>query len=450
MRFTGLVIVGVLFALPLFHFAPLLVQKDPIAVLSQYAGFVSLIAMGQIMVLATRWPGIELLFGSLDRVYLLHKWLGVTALTSAVLHEAVDPEIRGMEIGGRFGDLAEQVGELGYNALLVMVTISLLTFIPYHWWRQSHKLMGIIFALAAFHTRFIEKSFANDSAMGLYILALSAVGLIAYLYTLLPATLVKRMKPCSIVSVEDTGEAVSIVMRPNGKGIPHRAGQFAFLKLTGTNHSETHPFTISNAPSPDGNLRFTIKLLGDGTIQLADSVEAGQTALVSQAFGHFTLPNLSKPQIWIAGGVGITPYLAWLGMLPRDHAPISLYICCKSRTDIAHLDAILDRELHDSNFNVHIHSSQESNRLTLADLTNVLDDAKNTIVSFCGPEALREDVFAGLSKAGVKRKNLRYEEFVLRSGLPLRALVQSLSQYWITLVGKIRNLPSQSRHSPTT
>ena len=80
MRLPGLLVCGLLLAAPLLHFAPLLATHSAAAVISQYLGYGSLIAMAQIMVLATRWPGIELLFGGLDRVYVLHKWLGIAAM----------------------------------------------------------------------------------------------------------------------------------------------------------------------------------------------------------------------------------------------------------------------------------------------------------------------------------------------------------------------------------
>ena len=93
MRYSGLIVCCALLAAPLFHFAPLLATHSMPAVLSQYLGFAALIAMAQIMVLATRWPGVELVYGGLDRVYVLHKWLGIVAVGAVLLHEAIDPEI---------------------------------------------------------------------------------------------------------------------------------------------------------------------------------------------------------------------------------------------------------------------------------------------------------------------------------------------------------------------
>ncbi|MFV8096512.1 ferric reductase-like transmembrane domain-containing protein, partial [Enterobacter cloacae complex sp.6730737] len=52
----------------------------------QYTGVIAMVAMSVAMMLALRprWP--ERWMGGLDKMYRLHKWLGVTALVVAVVH----------------------------------------------------------------------------------------------------------------------------------------------------------------------------------------------------------------------------------------------------------------------------------------------------------------------------------------------------------------------------
>ena len=437
MRFPGLLICCLLLAAPLLHFVPLLAAHSATAVISQYLGYASLIAMAQIMVLATRWPGIELLFGGLDRVYVLHKWLGITAVAGALLHEAISPELKGLEVRTALSGLAEDVGEWGYNALLALVAVTLTTLIPYHWWRISHKFMGAVFALCAFHAYFIEKSFANASPLGLYILALSAVGLVAYVYTLVPARWMRRMHRYTVRTVEASGTATSVTLMPEGRGIAHKAGQFAFLQLPEGAHQEIHPFTISKAPEAGRALRFTIKPLGQGTAALTAALQPGQSVDVSQPFGHFRFAKPDKTQVWIAGGIGITPFLAWAGVLAETHAPIHLFICCGTREEVAHLDELERRAASDANFHVHLCEARKGRRLDV-DLTGShVPDLRTAVVSFCGSEGLRETLRKQLMAAGLRRANFRYEAFKIRSGLPLTFL-------WRYLLSRLE------RHAPKT
>ncbi len=359
------------------------------------------------------------MYGGLDRVYVLHKWLGIIAVAAVLLHEAIDPEINGLEFGSRFDDLAEDVGELGYNGLLALVAITLTTIIPYHWWRASHKFMGAIFALAAFHAYFIEKSFSNSSPLGVYILTLSAFGVIAYFYTLVPARWMRRMTSYSVAEIERTGKAISVTLTPEEKGIQHHAGQFAFVGFDDPAHREVHPFTISKAPDSAGRLRFTIKSLGDGTKALSDNLKVGQKTQVSQAFGHFRYRETGQSQVWIAGGIGVTPFLAWADQLKADHAPVHLFVCCKTRDDVAHLDELRARAASDPDFHVHPCESLAGRRLTVGLMREHVPDLKHAVVSFCGGEAMRNSLRNDLFAAGLKRTHFRYEEFKLRSGLPL-------------------------------
>ena len=106
--------------LPLVWFLPLAGARDPIAVLSQYFGSVALILMGLSQLMATRWPGVETVFGGLDRVYVLHKWLGVGALAMILLHDTIDAEMSGLDPVAFLEEIAETFGELSLYGILIL------------------------------------------------------------------------------------------------------------------------------------------------------------------------------------------------------------------------------------------------------------------------------------------------------------------------------------------
>ena len=84
--------------------------------------------------------------------------LGVIAMVAMGLHDIIDAEMNGLR-GGPLAGIAEDIGEISLYGLLVLVLASVITFIPYHLWKWSHRLIGIFFALGAFHFFFIEKPF---------------------------------------------------------------------------------------------------------------------------------------------------------------------------------------------------------------------------------------------------------------------------------------------------
>jgi predicted ferric reductase len=97
---------------PAFQLFSLPDVADPIALFSQYLGLAALILMAWGQIMATRLPGIESLFGGLDRVYVLHKWVGLLAMGAILVHDTVDAEMRNLGPTGPLEELAETLGEI--------------------------------------------------------------------------------------------------------------------------------------------------------------------------------------------------------------------------------------------------------------------------------------------------------------------------------------------------
>ncbi len=429
MRILGLLLITTFILIPLYWFIEMMQQWDTMPLISQYFGIVALIIMAIIQLLATRMKWLETVFGGLDRIYVLHKWMGISALAFVMLHETIDPEVDGVN-GSWLSDLAETLGENSLTALQVLLAITIITIIPYHWWRWSHKLMGALYVLAVGHLVWIDKPFANTDPLGLYTLAFCIMGILCYLYTLLPAQWFKGYRDFKVTSVERTGDATSISLTPIGKGISYSAGQFAFIKFEHKELTELHPFTISQAPQKNQELRFTIKDLGDYTRRLPSCVEVGLQAKVQGGFGHFRLRQDKKASVWVAAGIGITPFLAWANEL-KQSAPqsnkqhkIHLFYCIRNKSSAPHLEEIIALANSIDILELHIIDSSERQRLSSSDIINAADDVWPKVrVAFCGPQKMRESLYKDLTKAGLRSSAFQFEEFEIRSGIGLEKLL---------------------------
>ena len=80
MRAMGLILIIASCLIPAVMFAAIPNVTDKVALFSQYIGTVAIIVMAWGMVMATRLPGVETVFGAMDRTYVLHKWAGVLAM----------------------------------------------------------------------------------------------------------------------------------------------------------------------------------------------------------------------------------------------------------------------------------------------------------------------------------------------------------------------------------
>ena len=423
-RPLGLAVVAASLAAPLIWLPGIAQGRDGVALFSQYLGMSALIAMAISQTIATRLAPVEWIFGGLDRAYVLHKWLGIGALVAILLHDTIDADMTGLGGETLLTEAAETAGEIALYGFLILVVITVATFVPYHLWRWTHRLMGVFFLLGAFHFLFILKPFSVGDPLGLYVASFCVLGIAAFAWRLLPA----RMRPSrsyEVAGLEKTAGALAITMTPTGRALRYRPGQFAFAGFDG---SEPHPFTISKAPDADGTIRMTVGPLGDFTSRLAGSLEVGTGVRIEGPFGRFRRPRSKKPELWIAGGIGITPFVAWAQAMDRRDNPVVLFYCVKNEDGAAHLRELAARADDLPNFTLVLHASETSGRATAETILETTGlDASNLSIAFCGPEAMRKALSTGFAVRGVPVRKIGYEEFEIRSGIGLKAFAAYLT-----------------------
>ncbi len=108
------------------------------------------------------------------------------------------------------------------------------------------------------------------------------------------------------------GTVAEVTLHPQAARVAHRAGQFLYVYFDSDKTlEEPHPFTISSAPH-EHDLRLSIKASGDWTQHMHEHLQAGATAFVDGPYGEFNFKTGSRKQVWIAGGIGITPFMSWM------------------------------------------------------------------------------------------------------------------------------------------
>jgi predicted ferric reductase len=230
---------------------------------------------------------------------------------------------------------------LGIVAFWGMVVLLLITFfikIPYHLWLFTHRFLGVAFLLAGIHALILSSSASSSAPLRIYVIVMSILGIAAFIYRSVIGKIIIKKYKYSIddVSVE-SGGVVHLSLSPLDLPMMYKPGQFVFIRIlksgvSGIN-SEWHPFSISSSPS-DSKLRLSIKGLGDYTNKLSN-LKAGVIAEIEGAYGKFTYTNYkNKNQIWVAGGIGITPFLSMAKDLPRTDYNIDLYYSVRTASEL--------------------------------------------------------------------------------------------------------------------
>lgn len=378
------------------------------------------VAMGIAQFLATRPPFIEPYFGGLDRIYQLHRKIGMAVLGLIAIHYFVTPDFKGLALTAGLNSLAAEVGEYAFYGFVILLVFSLVKIIPktkieipYHIWRYSHRLIGILFILVAFHQMFIKRPYEGTAFIATYLNLFALIGIASYLYTQFLPWL--KTRSYEVFDVERHEGATIISARPTGRPLRAKPGQFGFFRVEKPGLKEPHPFTIAGIDE-DGVVRFAIKALGDYTKALRESVAVGDRLTLEGGYGHFNHKRGGKKQIWLAGGIGVTPFLAMASRLKGDEGQdIHMVYCVRDRSEAIGLETFEAQSEKLSNFSFVLHDSAKDGRLDAAKLAarSTLDPGESDLW-FCGPPPLRKAIEDGLKKLGKPPRRVEFEQFQFR------------------------------------
>jgi predicted ferric reductase len=397
-------------------------------------GLWSIALMSLAMMLSTRPAWLERPLGGLDRIYRLHKWSGILAIGVAAMHWLVEMSDDVLKVlVGREGrvpkekysglletlrKLAEDMGEWAIYAVLAMLVLTLWKRFPYRTWRHVHRFMPAFYLMLAFHALMLAPSDYWQQPIGVVLAVLLTGGSIASVMSLAGRIGRRRLVAGTIESVAaNAADVTEVSCRLDGGWKGHRAGQFAFI--TFDDKEGAHPFTIASADRGDRSITFQIKALGDYTRGLARRLKPGQAVRVEGPYGQFDLSrsNPRAQQIWIAGGIGVTPFLAWLESLQglAVMAPAAdLHYCTRDRDNdsfVPRLEALCAAL---PSVHLHVHAAGRGEVLTAEALKAGRDGARRAEVWFCGPQGLADSLKEGLKSIWGGRLRFHQEAFEMR------------------------------------
>ncbi|MNO78282.1 Benzoate 1,2-dioxygenase electron transfer component [compost metagenome] len=396
-----------------------------------FTGVAAFALMSLIMLLAVRPAWLERPLDGLDRMYLAHKWAGILAITLGLLHylmelagpllaKVVAKPAKGPRVEtflDVFRDSAKELGEWSAWLLAAMLVITLWQRFPYHLWRYVHKALAVVYLVLAFHSVVLAPAGYWSQPVGWLVAFCAVLGSLCALWSLAGQIGRRRTHEGVVVAVEHPGERMLEVTCKLQGDWKHRAGQFAFLtcdRLEGQ-----HPFTLSSADRGNAEVRFSIKALGDYTRRLQDSLRVGDPVTVEGPYGRFDFRrDRGGPQVWIAGGIGITPFLAWLESLqerPDDCPETTLFYCVRRPADAIHAGRLRELCAKLPRIDLRVHCSETEGRLQTEHLgLNPGPRGRWPSVWFCGPQGLAELLRRDLRRSGMPRDRFHQEAFQMR------------------------------------
>ena len=409
------------------------------APLLQGTGMLAMAAMSVSMVLATRPVFFEPWLGGLDKMYRLHKWLGISALVFAFSHwlwveapkwlvdfgwlvrparaprvPSADPEPAiGALLQGLRGP-AEGLGEWAFYALVLLVALALWKRFPYRRFFQTHRLLSVVYLVLVFHAVVLTSDGTWLQPAGAVMALLLLGGTVAALMVLFGAVGRSRQAVAEVdaISLPAGSDVLQVDVRLKSRWAGHQAGQFAFVRFDGSEGA--HPFTITSPWVDDGRMVFLIKGLGDYTRQLPALLKAGDLLRVEGPYGTFNFVGKPGRQVWVGGGIGITPFIARLQQLalcPDGKAIDLFYTTATPRVGVV---ARLTAAAHAAGVRLHVMVDAVDGRLNAERLCAAVPHWRTADVWFCGPAAFGQALRHDLLAKGLPSRDFHQELFNLR------------------------------------
>jgi predicted ferric reductase len=386
--------------------------------LGQIFGLVGMVLFSINLILAGRFKWLDKYFKGLDKVYVNHAKLGAISFSFLLFHplflvvKYVTFSIR--DAGMFFVPFVNMPITWGIISLLLMILLICLTFyfrMKYQNWKLSHKFMVVVFIFAIMHTFLISSDISRNNLLRYYILILAISGLIISIRkAFVDKFLNNKFKYKVIKGLELNKDILEIEMEPLNNKMSFESGQFAFFSfISGLVGSESHPFSISSS-NKENNLKITVKNLGDYTSQLKN-IKNGDLVLIEGPFGHFSYKNYpGKNQIWIAGGIGITPFFSMAQNLESDYH-VDLFYAVKESNEAIYIKEFMDIMQNNSNFKFTLWDSSKNGYINAGSVSTVSGGLNDKDIFFCGPPPLMESLEKQFVSLDVDIKKIHYENF---------------------------------------
>src|SRR5215470_19623875 len=210
-------------------------------------------------------------------------------------------------------------------------------------------------------------------------------------------------------------------------GFEFRPGQSADLTLLNPPETDsegnTRTFSIASAPFED-QLMFATRMRDTAFKRSLKKMPLGTVVKMDSAMGSFTLhKNSAKPAVFLAGGIGVTPFSSIVRQADHDRVPHKLYLFYSNRRpeDAPFVEVLQNLEKTNPQFRFIATMTEmrrskktwngETGRIDQEMLSKYLNELRGPIYYVAGPPALVSGMRKMLVASGVDEDEIRSDEF---------------------------------------
>ncbi|MBL4813231.1 MAG: oxidoreductase [Rhodobacteraceae bacterium] len=185
-----------------------------------------------------------------------------------------------------------------------------------------------------------------------------------------------------------------------------------------------NPYSLMSDPADQSQYAISVRRDDEGrggSLFMHRSVSVGDEMLISNPVNLFALDLRARKHLMIAGGIGITPFMAQIKQLSRTNGNWELHYASRNAALASYGSELMAQHPN----GVHIYYDDDKQSIALEALLK--GQPLGTHLYICGPKGMINWVRDTAKKAGWPHEAIHYEEFLApQSGKPFEVkLAQS-------------------------
>ncbi len=199
------------------------------------------------------------------------------------------------------------------------------------------------------------------------------------------------------------------------KKLDYQAGQYLEIRLPKQPNSDPKGnfrlFSFASSPSIKTHIAIAFRNSGSGFKESLLKLNIGEKVEISGPFGFFTLPkNTSLPLVFIACGMGITPFLSMVNYATETGLKYKITLIYVNRSELtaAYLDELLALKKKNPNFDLHL----KYGRLDHNFFSNSTINLSRSVFYIAGPPFMVPEFSQILTELNVEQNKIITEEFI--------------------------------------
>ena len=185
-------------------------------------------------------------------------------------------------------------------------------------------------------------------------------------------------------------------------------GSHIIVVMSGALRTHRNPYSLLSSPNHLETYEIGVRRMEEsrgGSHFMHDQVRVGSRLDIAHPVNLFSLDKIARKHILIAGGIGITPFLAQLEDLRGGTAPYELHYSVRSVEHAAFLNRLRQRE----GDRLRMYYDNEDQAIDFEGL--LMQQPLGTHVYVCGPAGMINRVIATAKAAGWPESHIHWEQF---------------------------------------